>query len=149
MFGQDRNQIRRFYLQTWQKARQGLPLEPLEQLIAEVISEHPEYHRLLEDEDSALSREFLPEGGETNPFLHMGMHIAIREQVATNRPPGVRPIHRRLCRALGSQMEAEHAMMECLGEVMWMAQRAGTPPDEAHYLASLKALEARFTGKRR
>jgi hypothetical protein len=146
---QDRNQLRRFYFESWRKARQGLPLEPLERLIADVVAEHPEYHRLLEDEDTALARDYTPEGGQTNPFLHMGMHIALREQVAVNRPVGVRPAHRRLCRALGDASTAEHAMMECLAETIWMAQRAGTAPDDAHYLASLQSLVERVGGASR
>lgn len=149
LFSQDRNQLRRYYVESWRKARQGLPLEPLERMIAEVVADHPEYHALLDNEDAAVTREFSAEAGEGNPFMHMGMHIALREQVATNRPPGVRAIHRRLSRALDSPLEAEHAMMECLGEVMWMAQRNGGAPDEAHYLQALRTLEARLAPKRR
>lgn len=140
-FSQDRNQLRRFYLESWRKAQQRLPLEPIEQLVAEVVAEHPEYHPVLENEERALGREYLPETGEANPFLHMGMHIAIREQVASNRPHGIRPIHRRLSRALGDTQAAEHAMMDCLAEALWQAQRLGTAPDEAAYLQCLKALE--------
>jgi hypothetical protein len=36
--------------------------------------------------------------------------------------------------------EAEHAMIERLGEALWNAQRAGLPPDEAQYLESLRRL---------
>jgi hypothetical protein len=140
LFSNDRDQMRRYYIESWRKAREGLPLEPLERVIAEVVAEHPEYHALLEREDRALGREFLPEQGEGNPFMHMGMHIAIREQVASNRPQGITAIHRRFSKALGSPLEAEHLMMEALAETLWQAQQQGTPPDELAYVAQLKMM---------
>lgn len=139
-FSNDRDQLRRFYVTSWQKAQQGQPLEPLERMIAEVVAEHPEYHALLANEDRALGREFLAEQGEGNPFMHLGMHIAIREQVASNRPQGIAMLHRRFAKALGSTLEAEHLMMEALAEALWHAQRQGTPPDEQAYLAQLKMM---------
>ena len=86
MFGNDRDGLRRYYCTVWDKAQSGQPLEPLEHLIAGVIREHPEYQAALTNADTALSREYLPEMGETNPFLHMGMHIAIQEQLGGHRP---------------------------------------------------------------
>lgn len=143
-YNQDRDQIRRFYLDAWRKAQAGEGMDPMEQLVAEVIAEHPEYHAVLTSEDRALGREYLPEQGDTNPFLHMGLHIAIREQVLTDRPDGIRRIHERLSQALGARMAAEHRMMDCLAEALWLAQRNGTMPDEAAYLENLRELERRL-----
>lgn len=140
LFGQDRDQLRRFYLQAWQKRNQGLPLEPLEALVAEVIAIHPEYHTLLGDEEASLGHTPAPDEGEGNPFLHMGMHIAIREQLGSARPAGIVELYRRLAQRLNSEHEAEHKMMECLGQVLWEAQRQGLPPDEKLYLDCLKRL---------
>jgi len=142
-FDQNRDSMRRHYVESWRKAKTGLPLEPVEQMIADVVADHPEYQPLLEAEDKALGREYLPEQGETNPFLHMGLHIAIREQVSTDRPQGVRHVHQRLSRMRGSRLEAEHAMMECLAEMLWRAQRNNAMPDEAGYLDCLKGLLSR------
>jgi len=144
LFSNDRDQIRRYYVESWRKAQAGLPLEPLERMIAEVVAEHPEYHAALAQEDRALSREYLPEHGETNPFLHLGMHIAIREQVSVNRPQGVTALHRRLAKALGGAMEAEHLMMEALADVLWHAQRDGTLPDERAYMLQLREMAERL-----
>lgn len=143
LFGNNREQLRRTYVGAWRKYRQGLPLQALEAQIADVIREHPEYHALFDEEDCALAREFPPELGQTNPFLHLGMHLGIREQVATRRPVGIERIHATLTRALGSPIEAEHQMMECLGEALWQAQRNGTTPDEAAYMACLRRLVKR------
>lgn len=140
MFDADRDQIRQMFIRTWQRARAGERLEPLERIIAGVIEEHPEYHPVLEQGNDGVSREWTPETGEENPFLHMGMHITIREQVQTDRPPGIREAHRELSRQRGNAMRAEHEMMEVLGETLWDAQRSGTVPDEQRYLARIRRL---------
>jgi hypothetical protein len=138
MFG-NRDQLREQFILAWEKARGGQPLEPLEAALAQLIQEHPEYHALLDDRDRALGAEFPPEAGQSNPFLHLAMHLSIREQSGTDRPPGIRAIHQRLSTRLGP-MEAEHRMIECLGRTLWEAQRAGTLPDEAAYLECLRGL---------
>ena len=140
MFIQDREQGRRFFIQVWRKYNDGAALEPLEQLLLGVLLEHPEYQGTLSDADTALGVEYTPESGMSNPFLHMGMHIAIREQVATDRPAGIAALYRRLLGKYRDEHTLEHAMMECLGEALWTAQRNNMPPDEAGYLDCLKRL---------
>jgi hypothetical protein len=135
---QDRSSLRRSYLAAWHKHRAGVPMEPLEHQIASVVQQHPEYHPLLEGDAELLRRDFRPEDGQSNPFLHMGMHLAVREQVATDRPAGIAAIHDALARRLGSAHEAEHRMIDCLGEALWHSQRTGLAPDEAAYLDSLR-----------
>lgn len=134
MFGNDRQQLRKAYADAWQKSLQQQTLTPLEQQIAEVIKEHPEYHASLQQ----LEADFLPENDQTNPFLHMGMHLGLREQLTTNRPLGIRDCYQALCNKYQSSHEAEHDMMDCLAEAIWQAQRQGTAPDEAAYLTCLK-----------
>jgi hypothetical protein len=128
------------YVEAWRKHRESLPVEPVEDQIIRVIELHPEYAGVLETGDASLDRDYTPEQGQTNPFLHMGLHLAIREQVATNRPTGIAGVHRALVAKLGDAHEAEHAMIEQLGAALWNAQRAGLPPDEAAYLESLRKL---------
>lgn len=139
---QGRDALRRQYLEAWQKRREARPMEPLEHQLATVIEQHPEYHAFLETDAEATARDFTPEGGQSNPFLHMGLHLAIREQVATNRPAGIASVHAELCRRLGDPHEAEHRMIECLGEALWRSQRSGLAPDEAAYLEALRRLAA-------
>ena len=140
MFTPDRDAMRRYFLDAWHKAREGAPLEPLEEQIAAVVRAHPEYHKLLDDVDAALAREFRPEDGETNPFLHLSLHLAILEQVATDRPPGIRAIYQRVAHASADPHDAEHRIMECLAESIWETQRAGRAPDEGAYLECLRRL---------
>jgi Domain of unknown function (DUF1841) len=128
------------YLEAWRKYSARLPLEPLEAQLAAVIAEHPEYVPWLKGGDAALGADFTPEGGRENPFLHMGLHLAIREQVATNRPAGIAEVHRKLSERLGGAHEAEHAMLEPLAETLWDAQRQGRMPDEQAYLERLRRL---------
>lgn len=136
---QGRDGLRRMYVEAWRKHRESRPLEPLEDQIVRVLEQHPEYHPAVTDEN-AVTRDFTPEGGQTNPFLHMGLHLAIREQVATDRPAGIAEVHRRLCGRMGDVHAAEHRMIECLGEALWRAQRSGLPPDETAYLEALRRL---------
>jgi hypothetical protein len=132
--------MRRMYLDSWRKFSAQQPLEPLEAQLAAVIAEHPEYLEWIEAGDAALAAEFTPESGRQNPFLHMGLHLAIREQVATNRPAGITDIHRALTARFGDTHSAEHAMLEVLAEALWNAQRSGRAPDEQAYLEKLKTL---------
>jgi hypothetical protein len=110
--------------------------------VGDVIAQHPEYHALMEDPDGALERDWTPESGESNPFLHMGLHLALREQVGTDRPAGIAALHRALAARVGRH-EAEHLMAECLAEALWQAQRNNSMPDEVSYMEALKALEHR------
>lgn len=140
MISHDRDQLRQFYCDTWEKhCQQNEALSPLEQQITAVIKEHPEYHALLENKEASISADYLPEMGDTNPFLHMGMHLGLREQVSTNRPDGIAELYQSLV-ALKGTHDAEHEMMECLAETIWQAQRNNTMPDETAYLASLRKL---------
>ena len=138
IFGQDRNELRRMYADAWQKRCDKLPMAPLEIQIADVIEMHPEYHGDVTGED--LDRDYTPDGGQTNPFLHMGLHLGIREQVATNRPAGIGAIHKAVAAKLGDLHAAEHAMIECLAETLWEAQSSNAPPDEMKYLERLRQL---------
>jgi hypothetical protein len=129
-----RDELRRVYVEAWRKRRAGLPIEPLEAQVADVIALHPEYHAALERSEDAVGRDYTPEGGQSNPFLHMGLHLAVRDQIATDRPAGLRQAFERVAARVGSAHEAEHRIIECLAEAMWEAQRSGRPPDEAAYL---------------
>lgn len=140
IFSQDRTELRRMYAEAWRKRRDSMPLSPLEAQIAAVIDWHPEYQDDITTDE--LDRDYTPDGGRTNPFLHMGLHLGIREQVATNRPPGIRQIHSVLAAKTGDPHEAEHQMIECLAEALWEAQSRGAAPDEENYLEQLKRLTA-------
>ena len=139
IFGQDRDELRRMYVDSWQKHREGQVLSPLEAQIAQVIDDHPEYQPMMLDADG-LQDNFSPEAGTTNPFLHMGLHLAIRDQVSTDRPSGVAAVFGRLSAKLGTAHDAEHAMLDALAETLWEAQRNGVPPDEHRYFERLQSL---------
>ncbi len=102
-----------------------------------LVMEHPEYQDVLANPERHRDREWKPEGGETNPFLHLSLHLAIEEQVSIDQPPGIREAVRKLAAKLGSAHEARHAVMDCLAEIVWQAQRNGAPFDNAAYLDCL------------
>jgi hypothetical protein len=138
-FGNSVQNTRQLFLQSWQKYRQKKPLLPLEQQLVAVIVDHPEYHLLLEDEH-CLDNRYFPETGQTNPFLHLGLHLALREQLATNRPPGVIDIYEKLMTNYQEVLKVEHIMIDCLAECLWYAQCNQITPNERDYLAKLEQL---------
>lgn len=134
MFNPSREEVRRFFCEAWNKQRQGQVLTPLEAIAVDWIEQHPEYHGQLSDIDAVLSQEFTPEAGQTNPFLHLAMHLSIAEQVSVDQPRGIRQAYETLAQRLDSAHDAHHQMMECLGEMLWQSQRSGLPPDGDHYI---------------
>jgi hypothetical protein len=134
-----RDQLREMYRSAWRKFKTQQTLSPLDRQIVAVISEHPEYRVIVESAAADLAN-YSPRGGQLNPWLHMGLHLAIREQVATDRPAGIAEVHARLASQAGGAHEAEHRMLETLATAMFDAQRSGKPPDEAVYLDRLRSL---------
>jgi len=134
MFAPSQNDVRRFFCDTHRKREQGLPLTPMETVAADWIGEHPEYHAELNDVDAALAAVYDVEAGRTNPFLHLSMHLSISEQVSIDQPRGIKQAYALLAAKRGSAHEAQHEVMECLGEMMWESQRSGLPPDGHKYI---------------
>jgi hypothetical protein len=138
MFNPTRDEARTFLFELWEKHRAGAPLTALESMALAVILEHPEYHAVLADRERYLERDWRPEAGETNPFLHLQMHLAIEEQVSIDQPPGIRDAVQALSRRRDSAHDARHDVMDCLAEVIWNAQRHGAAFDNASYLECLR-----------
>jgi hypothetical protein len=138
IFGQDRQELRQMYVDAWRKHSAGDALSPLEKQIAQVVRDHPEYQAMLQPE--MLEAAFTPEQGRTNPFLHMGLHLAIREQVATDRPTGISNIFNMLCEKFADAHSAEHQALDCLAETLWEAQSQNAMPDENAYLERLRKI---------
>ncbi len=138
IFGEDRHELRKMYADAWRKHMDGAPLSPLEAQIAAVVEQHPEYHATVTGDD--LDQDYTPDGGKTNPFLHMGLHLGIREQVVSNRPRGIAALYEKISAQAGDPHAAEHQMIECLAETLWEAQSHNGAPDEAVYLDRLRRL---------
>ena len=137
MFNPSRDQVRQFFFDTWAKYRSGQPLAGAEVPALQAILAHPEYHRMLDEPERYRERDYPPELGETNPFMHLSMHLAIAEQVSIDQPPGIRARYQRLLQQQGDAMQAQHAVMECLAEMIWQVQRHQTAFDSAAYLRCL------------
>ena len=139
MFGASRERTRRVFVETWRKSGRGEKLEPLEQAVAAVIAAHPQYHEILAADD-AIERDFPAWGRDANPFLHMGMHLAIMEQVSTDRPAGIRALVASLRHRYPDPHALEHALMDCLAQALGEARASGAMPDEGRYLDCLHRL---------
>lgn len=138
LFGSNRDDTREVFFLTWQKLNKGQPLEGVEVLIAKVVQAHPEYHQVLANPDANMDSDYLPEHGQTNPFLHMGMHVAIEEQLSIDQPRGIRDQYDKLMLRTADPHASQHTIMECLGEMLWQSQRQQQAPDETIYLECLK-----------
>lgn len=134
MFAPSQIEVRRFFCATYRKLRDKQPLIPMEALAARWIEEHPEYFELLADEELAVNTVYTVEEGKTNPFLHLSMHLTITEQLSIDQPTGIRQAVELLAARRNSMHEAQHAAMDCLGEMIWASQRSGLPPDGHQYL---------------
>ena len=134
MFTPSQHDVRRFFCDAFRKLREGTPLTPLEAMACDWIAEHPEYHADLVDLEAALAAVFDVEAGRSNPFLHLAMHLTISEQLGIDQPRGIKQAFELLAARLGSAHDAQHEVMECLGEMMWASQRSGLPPDGERYI---------------
>jgi hypothetical protein len=132
--GEDRETLRQTWREAWRKQQAGLPLGPLEMQIAAVALQHPEYHSVLAGEGLTTEARGMTEAVQANPYLHMSLHLAVRDGIGTDRPAGIRAVFEQLLAARPSAHSAEHVLLDCLGEVLWQARRGGLPPDERAYL---------------
>lgn len=140
MFYQNRDDTRGMFFKAWAKTLKGEALQPLEQQIVDVITMHPEYHALLAQPEDCAALDFAASQGQSNPFLHMGLHIALQEQLSTDQPQGIRDIYQQVLRKSTDRHQCEHRIMECLAQAIWEAQQHQQPPDLTSYLACLRNL---------
>lgn len=138
MFTPSQHDVRRFFCETFRKRRANEILTPLEAIASDWLSKHPEYADTLSDAEKAVEADYSVERGESNPFLHLSMHLSIAEQISIDQPPGIRDAFNALAHRLGSAHDAHHQVMECLGEMIWNSQRSGLPPDGAAYIECVK-----------
>ncbi len=148
MFAPSQADVRRFFCETYRKQREGAPLTPMESVASDWIALHPEYHVDLADVDVALATQFDVDSGRTNPFLHLSMHLSISEQLGIDQPSGIKQAYELLRHRLGSAHDAQHEVMECLGEMIWQSQRSGMPPDGERYIDCVRR-RATATSSRR
>ncbi len=138
MYGSDRAQLRQQFFDVWQKVQRNSVLSPLELQVAQVIDRHKEYHGILKNPEANLNKDYFPELGDTNPFLHMSLHIALHEQLSTQRPAGIRAFYQEAVKKFNSEHEAQHCLMNALAECMWQAQQLRRPPSDAQYIEAIK-----------
>jgi len=139
LFSPTRDQVRQFFAESYYRWQAGLPLEPMQAKAAEVIALHPEYFPLLTNQD-ALTRDYTPEDGGINPFLHLSLHLAVAEQLSIDQPAGIRALFALRCRHRGDHHAALHDLVEALGVTLFEAQRSGLPPDNERYLEAIRRL---------
>lgn len=138
MFQPTRDEVRQFFFELWRHYGQRNALTPAQAQGLDVVLKHPEYHPMLDMPERYQERDYPPELGETNPFLHLSLHLAIQEQRSIDQPPGFSAEYMRLARKLDDAHAAEHEIMECLVETLWRSQSTGEPPDNDAYLDCIR-----------
>ena len=138
MFNPSRDQVRQFFFETWRKYRVQAPLTPLERMAVQVVTAHAEYQPVLDAPEKFREQEYFPEMGQTNPFLHMSLHLSIQEQLSIDQPPGIAAAYQALLKRHGDEHPAQHALMDCLADTIWQAQREKSPPDAVRYLECIQ-----------
>ena len=138
MFAPSRDDVRRFFADAWRKHGAHAPILPMETLAVDIVLAHPEYQSLLDSPEAAMAAEFTVEHGGINPFLHMSLHLAVEEQLSIDQPRGLKKEFARILACSGDRHAALHALLDCLGETVWRAQRDGAPPDSLAYLECVR-----------
>jgi hypothetical protein len=142
LFNPSRDQVRQFFFDAWRKFRSQEMLTPLEGMAIQVMQAHPEYRAVLDAPERYREQEYFPEMGETNPFLHMSLHLSVLEQLSIDQPPGIAAAYRSLLAKHGDEQAAQHDLMDCLAETVWRAQREQSAPDAAAYLECMRSKAA-------
>ena len=138
LYNPSRDQARQFLFDAWAKFKQHSTLSDLEKIAVEVMQMHPEYHTILDAPERYMQQQYFPEQGETNPFLHLSLHLSVIEQISINQPIGIGQVYEKLKQKHGDQHMAQHDILDCLAETIWQSQRNNTPLDSAHYLGLLQ-----------
>ena len=138
LFNPSRDEVREFFFDAWAKFKAQKPLTDLEKIGLGVMLMHSEYHAILDAPEQFKSQEYFPEFGETNPFLHMSLHLSISEQISINQPTGIAAIYVQLKIKHQNEHDAQHDILECLAEVIWQAQRNNSALDSHNYVQLLQ-----------
>ena len=138
MFSPRRQDVRQFFFDTWKKHRTNQALSDLEKMALAILIIHPEYHPILEHPEIYLEKDWTAETAQSNPFLHMSLHMAIDEQRSIDQPPGIRALYSQLLLRLGNDHATQHAIMEALGDTLWQAQQHGNHLDANAYLKAIR-----------
>ncbi len=138
LFNPSRDEVREFFYSAWDKFKAQKPLTDLEKIAISVMHMHPEYHAILDAPERFKHQEYFTEFGETNPFLHMSLHLSILEQISINQPIGIADIYAKLKLKHQTEHDAQHDILECLAESIWSAQRNNTALDANYYVQLLQ-----------
>lgn len=134
LYTKDRTRQRQFLANAWQKFLDKQALDPLEEQLTQVIEMHPEYHAFINDIES----DYFPEQSEVNPFLHINLHLSLREQLSINQPTGIQKYYQKILCKVKDLHETEHKMMDCIAEMIFSSQKNNTPMNHQTYILCLK-----------
>lgn len=135
MFTNNRDAYRKAFATVWQKHQKNISLDPQELQLLQVMLLHPEYESIYSEATQAQEYSL-----EENPYIHLSLHLTLREQIALNRPKGMTEIYNALMQQENNAHTCEHEMMNVLANLLWQAQQSGNMPSEEIYLQRLQML---------
>lgn len=133
LYGENRQDHRQIFFEVWRKQQNHEPLDPLEKKILSILIQHPEYHFIFANPEKFIDTEYFPELGETNPYLHLSLHLTVLEQIQTNQPLGITALYQQTVAYFQDVHEAEHCIMDSLAKSLYELMRENKPFDEKAY----------------
>lgn len=145
LYGDNRQDHRQIFFDVWRKQQNQELLDPLEKKILSVLIQHPEYHFIFDNPEKFIDTEYFPELGETNPYLHLGLHLTVIEQVQTNQPRGITGLYKKCLEVFHETHEAEHCIMNSLAISLHEVMQEHKPFDDKAYFERISiALKNRY-----
>lgn len=134
----NRSENREYFFEVWKKYQNKHPLDAMESKVLSILQMHPELHILLNDPEKYLESDFFAELGESNPFLHLGLHTAVMEQLSVDQPKGIRKLFNKACQRFADEHEAYHCVMNSLAIELHEMYENNRTFNEALYFKRIK-----------
>jgi len=95
-------------------------------------------------QDRKKQREFLANSWQkyssNKPLDPLEEQLALKDQLSINQPKGIREVHQKLIKQYEDQHIAEHLMMECIAEMIYLSQKNNTTMNQESYLNCITSL---------
>lgn len=119
---------RQHFYHAWQKHLRGYALSEFEHRIVEVLLNYPEYTK-------ALSPDSIDVDNGENPYLILGAHMEVKDQLRLDRPRGIKKL---VDSSSKGGAFVESLMVELMVYTLKSAYINKTPPSYEQYLRELR-----------
>jgi hypothetical protein len=128
------------FIQIAGKLKQGNPLSSGEELlIAEIMSQHPEFIPIWELGDLSASPQEI-NGEVINPFVHTALHLAMEKQIDINDPAEVVEVINRLIDKGMDRHKVIHQIGGVYASLYFSSLRKGEMFEEYSYIEIVRQI---------